>query len=579
MVIPSHRGNGLFIMLVSVTLGCSLYDLMTTVRHLDRQAVGCFEATVRSEYLGVGQGVASNRTSVERQQRQRHKNAKESLFPATPRVTPLLLLPENMEWRRRKANARHLLQDGVAQSPWLAWWERNSSSSGAAANTFPDDLVLVLDLLGARDLSSNWCHDVSLALRQLQQERLAQLQSIKEASVDASQLDPLPLAVIDNRDYPVISYCPGLSRILLQGHNGTLHDSVLQEHQDQVLIRYSYRSAVLRRKWQPHLNWVRVGRLLIDPEEEETQQQNEQQQAAAYTDDATDDDQWIDYHHRPIGVRTDIVQQVQEYLTVTSQNSPSDDKSNSYASDTRQSPTRSSQPFTSLCHPLEQMPRDIHVSYFWDHQNHSREDAHLRDTVYEVLSDMAEQSLTNDTRQSHEQAANAWTFQLGVQGENRDRGRKRASPAYVVALMNTQIVVVAQRDEWEDHYRLFEAAVSGAMVMTDRMLGLPDGLVDGESVVTFSNSQELRDKVLYYLHHSYERLRIARQGRFIAMSRHRSWHHMEQVVFGKPMTVCGNITGSKCPYVVNVSEMREDCPLLPIEEGNNSMDLTVRVER
>ncbi|GKY91398.1 hypothetical protein MPSEU_000112100 [Mayamaea pseudoterrestris] len=524
MVTSSQRGNGLFSLLVVVTLACSIYDLSMTVRHLESQqsSTNCFEETVRKNYFN--QDLQQRQALPQQSQIIPH-----SFFPTFPtdKPIPLLLLPEQLKWQKRMANARHLIQDGVAQSLWLTWWERN-------ATKYPDNLVLVLDLLGARE-SNNWCSSIIETLTDIQQERLAQR---KQRNADNnSPPDPLPMVIVDNRDYAVISYCPGLARMLLQGHNGTLEQRFRNaaEQQQPPLIRYSYRSAVHRRKWQPKFNWVRVGKLLMDENETKPELNDDD-------DETTDDDQWISYRHRPIGVRTDIVQQVQEYLTINAPSSNSEDEP---------APSARQQPFTSLCHPLEEMPRSIHLSYFWDHQNHSRSDAHLRDTVYEVLDKVVREQhvAVNETMTQTTAAADKyWNFQLGVQGENRNVGRKRASRKYVVALMQSRIVVVAQRDEWEDHYRLFEAIVSGAMVMTDRMLGLPNGLVDGESVVTFASAQELREKVEYYLAHSEERLRIAKQGRYVAMSRHRSWHHMEETVFGRPVTACETGTRSiKCP--------------------------------
>ena len=107
---------------------------------------------------------------------------------------------------------------------------------------------------------------------------------------------------------------------------------------------------------------------------------------------------------------------------------------------------------------------------------------------------------------------------------------------------------------WEDHYRLFEALCSGALVMTDRMLSLPEGLQDGVSLVEFSSIDELKAKVLHYLRNSNERIAIATRGKRIAMERHRSWHRMEEVVFGgRRPSECphDNDDRSKCVFKVD----------------------------
>jgi spore maturation protein CgeB len=78
-----------------------------------------------------------------------------------------------------------------------------------------------------------------------------------------------------------------------------------------------------------------------------------------------------------------------------------------------------------------------------------------------------------------------------------------------------------------------EALVSGALVMSDVMLSIPPDFVDGESIIFYHNMTDLQNKVLYYLDHPKERLEIARRGWILAFHRHRSWHRMEEVFFGK----------------------------------------------
>ena len=98
--------------------------------------------------------------------------------------------------------------------------------------------------------------------------------------------------------------------------------------------------------------------------------------------------------------------------------------------------------------------------------------------------------------------------------------------------MESKIVVVSQRDIWEDHYRLMEALVCGGMVMTDPMSSLPKYLEDGVSVVVYRSLSELRDKVWHYLRNGEERTAIARRGHRIALDHHRSWHGLERILFG-----------------------------------------------
>ena len=124
---------------------------------------------------------------------------------------------------------------------------------------------------------------------------------------------------------------------------------------------------------------------------------------------------------------------------------------------------------------------------------------------------------------------------VGVAGADQRTGRTSVHPEYAQKLLTSKIVVVAQRDEWVGHYRLLEALVSGALVLADVTQDLPKGLRHGQSLLVYHTLAEMRDLILYYLHHSDERKRIATRGWEIAMGYHRSWHVMESLVFGDPV--------------------------------------------
>ena len=67
--------------------------------------------------------------------------------------------------------------------------------------------------------------------------------------------------------------------------------------------------------------------------------------------------------------------------------------------------------------------------------------------------------------------------------------------------------------------------------MTDPMLILPRGLVEGKSIVVYHSLDDLVSKVSYYLDAEQERFSIALEGYRVAMENHRSWHLMETIVF------------------------------------------------
>ncbi len=106
---------------------------------------------------------------------------------------------------------------------------------------------------------------------------------------------------------------------------------------------------------------------------------------------------------------------------------------------------------------------------------------------------------------------------------------------YVSALLHCKIVVIAQRDEWEDHYRLYESLASGALVMTDPMLAPPEGLKNKTNILIYDNLKSLRRMIQYYLESSSRRNSVARRGMELALGRYRSWHRVEQLLFGRPL--------------------------------------------
>ena len=99
-------------------------------------------------------------------------------------------------------------------------------------------------------------------------------------------------------------------------------------------------------------------------------------------------------------------------------------------------------------------------------------------------------------------------------------------------------MVITQRDEWEDHYRLMESLASGALVMTDPMVALPAGLIDNVNIIVYNSTKTLKELIKYYLkpENKKQRKRIALNGYKLVMGRHRCWHRLEELLFGRPLT-------------------------------------------
>ncbi|KAL3920111.1 MAG: hypothetical protein SGILL_003425 [Bacillariaceae sp.] len=158
---------------------------------------------------------------------------------------------------------------------------------------------------------------------------------------------------------------------------------------------------------------------------------------------------------------------------------------------------------------------------------------------------------------------NNYTAFIGVAGRKDERGRRGVHRAYIDKLLKSKIVVVTQQDRWEDHYRLMEAMVSGAMIMTDKMLSLPEGYEPGVSIVEFSSPEDLKEKLAYFADrkNSHERQKIAAAGRRVALEQHRSWHVMEKIIFGGPQSNCATVSNQDCPYILDVDPTKIDEPM------------------
>jgi hypothetical protein len=170
----------------------------------------------------------------------------------------------------------------------------------------------------------------------------------------------------------------------------------------------------------------------------------------------------------------------------------------SYCNETRQCPTDNA----DWVHDL---PRPKDVAHFWN-ANLTRK-AKARAVISQELGVL---------RGSYPNIS-IFTDFVGTRGKE---GRQGVHTEYARALLEYKIVVLAQRDRYEDHYRLFEALISGAMVMTDPALCFPWGVVHNETIVVYRSVYEMRDQVIYYLQHDEERRRIAQAGRDLSLNHH-----------------------------------------------------------
>jgi hypothetical protein len=70
------------------------------------------------------------------------------------------------------------------------------------------------------------------------------------------------------------------------------------------------------------------------------------------------------------------------------------------------------------------------------------------------------------------------------------------------------------------------------------MIAMPAGLIDGVNIVVYDSPSSLKKLIRHYLQpeHEEERKKIAIEGYKVAMGRHRCWHRLEELLFGRPLT-------------------------------------------
>mmetsp|Transcript_7622 Transcript_7622/g.18814 ORF Transcript_7622/g.18814 Transcript_7622/m.18814 type:complete len:703 (-) Transcript_7622:2417-4525(-) len=171
--------------------------------------------------------------------------------------------------------------------------------------------------------------------------------------------------------------------------------------------------------------------------------------------------------------------------------------------------------------------RTIDVGMFWKRGDYSHY-GFLRRQSTEVVKTLHHSKVSEDLILEN-QVGVAYSDEKGMEAGN-------IQYEYAAQLLSCRIVVVSQRDEYEDHWRLLESMASGALVMTDVMLAAPLGLKDRVNVVVYKDRDDLKNLIRYYKRHDDERKKIARKGYELAMGRHRCWHRMEELIFGKPLT-------------------------------------------
>lgn len=177
--------------------------------------------------------------------------------------------------------------------------------------------------------------------------------------------------------------------------------------------------------------------------------------------------------------------------------------------------------------------RDISVSCFFtpkkviDFKNtikYSRSVEHPKGHARGFIADVVDQI---DIPNKHVGTTAAVCQNTGRQGIDLDIPGSMQH-TYATLLRRSKIVVTACPSNYEGDYRLFEAMSSGALVMHNRMVLPPAGLIEGEHWICYDNSEDLKNKILYYSNNPDEARDIAENGYKFCLNNHRPHHRVEQ---------------------------------------------------
>ena len=183
-------------------------------------------------------------------------------------------------------------------------------------------------------------------------------------------------------------------------------------------------------------------------------------------------------------------------------------------------------------------PRDMDVCCFFDpierqrplddHILHNYNGSGIRDTIERNVGWNAHRRLmATMLNAAKEWYGCGYNMHLGKVGGGETEGRRTPQQEYCRLMSTTKIIVTATPDGWEGDYRLMEAMSSGALVLHNRMILPPTGLVDGKHWIVYDNHTDMLDKVYYYMKYQDKAKKIANRGRDYVMKNHRPHHRVE----------------------------------------------------
>lgn len=110
-----------------------------------------------------------------------------------------------------------------------------------------------------------------------------------------------------------------------------------------------------------------------------------------------------------------------------------------------------------------------------------------------------------------------------VTGDRFSRRYMDVITEYYDIMKKSRIIVTANPPNWEGDFRLWEAMLTGNLVMCDRMVGmdlLEYPLIHKKHIIFYNNMDDLRNLIKYYTINEKESREIGREGREYVLKHH-----------------------------------------------------------
>ena len=280
---------------------------------------------------------------------------------------------------------------------------------------------------------------------------------------------PIHIVFMDWRDRMGTSLCKSATEWSIRDEAGRKLKAIEQIRfllGPQSIVRHVQQQLVYKRRWNESTSFVDFGRVMDDYIDYYDKCYNSSIRSVKKNDDelvhptistsSSSIDGNLEYfasnihYHIPYTVRSDFVESVRRYTMTKT-------PPLSYVTTTSNHMTNQQKQFRLLPPELLRHIDVVHLFNATSTENHSK----LRKAVSTALLELAhtDKTTTNHYRpDDHRRSAgvnNNITVIASAVSESGANGRVNVQEKYLSILMSSKIVVVAQRDKWEDHYVSF----------------------------------------------------------------------------------------------------------------------------